>query len=104
MGKIFRKHVLICTRDGEGRCGQKGGLEIFQKFREVIRERGLEDLLSTQVGCTGQHSTGPVVFVHPDGVWYKEVSLDDVAEIVDNHLVNGNVVERLVNPERAVKS
>ncbi len=103
MGKTFRKHVLVCTKDGEGRCGQKGGLDLFKKFREEIAARDLGDLLTTHAGCTGQHATGPVVFVHPDGVWYKEVQPEDVGEIIDQHLVGGQVVERLLNPERAVK-
>lgn len=104
MGKAFRKHILVCTRDGEGRCAQKGGFEIFQKFREEIKTRGLGDLLTTQLGCTGQHAFGPTVVIHPDGVWYKEIKPEDVGEIIDKHLVGGEVVERLVNPERAVKS
>ena len=104
MGKVFRKHVLVCTKDAPERCGQKGGKEVFQKFRSEARERGLEDLLVTQLGCTGQHATGPAVVIHPDGVWYKEVTPEDVPEIIEKHLVGGEVVERLLNPERAVQS
>ena len=104
MGQEFRKHILVCTKEGEGRCAQKGGVELFRKFREEIAARDLGGLLTTQVGCTGQHASGPVVIVHPDGVWYKEVKLEDVGEIIDQHLVGGKVVERLVNAERSVKS
>ncbi|MCH8946910.1 MAG: ferredoxin [Lysobacteraceae bacterium] len=103
MGRIFRKQVLVCTVDGEGRCAPKGGKETFQKFREEVKARGL-DVLVTSLGCTGQHGCGPTVVVHPDGIWYKEVTAAVVPEIVEQHLVGGKVVEHLVNPERAVKA
>lgn len=104
MGRVFRKQVLVCTVDGEGRCAQKGSKEVFQKFREEVKARGLMDIAVTSLGCTGQHGCGPTVVVHPDGVWYKEVTLEAVPEIIEQHLVGGKVVERLVNPERAVKA
>lgn len=103
MGQEFRKHVLVCTKDAPNRCGQMGGMEIFRKFREEIAARGLQDILTTQLGCTGQHAVGPTVVIHPDGVWYKEVKPEDVGAIIDEHLVGGKVVERLVNSERSVK-
>ncbi len=62
------------------------------------------DVLVTSLGCTGQHGCGPTVVVHPDGIWYKEVTAAVVPEIVEQHLVGGKIVERLVNPERAVKA
>jgi len=56
------------------------------------------------MGCTGQHATGPTVIVHPDGIWYQGVTLADVGEIIDQHLVGGKPVARLINPEMRVKS
>lgn len=104
MGKVFRKQVLVCTTDGEGRCAPKGANEVLRKFREEVKGRGLADIIVTKLGCTGQHATGPTVIVHPDGVWYQTVKAEDVPEIVEKHLLGGQPVERLINPEMHVKS
>lgn len=103
MGKEFRKQVLVCTTEGEGRCAQKGSLEVFQKFREEVKARNLTDIIVTRLGCTGQHATGPTVIIHPDGLWYQRVTPDDVGEIIEQHLLGGKPVERLINPEMRVK-
>lgn len=103
MGKVFRKQVLVCTTEGEGRCAPKGGLEVLQKFREVVKARNLADIIVTKLGCTGQHACGPTVIIHPDGVWYQTVKPADVPEIVEQHLLGGRPVERLINAEMRVK-
>ena len=99
MPRVLRKQVFCCTTDGEGRCATKGGKEVWQKFKDEVKARGLTDVIVTQVGCTGQHAVGPTLIVHPDGIWYRQVTVDDVAEIIEQHLVGGKPVERLVNPE-----
>lgn len=103
MPRIFRKQVFCCTTEGEGKCATKGGVEVWQKFKEEVAKRGLGDIIVTRVGCTGQHPTGPTVIIHPDGLWYQRVTPADVAEIVEKHLVCGQPVERLINPEMQVK-
>jgi (2Fe-2S) ferredoxin len=104
MAKVFRKQVFVCTTDGEGRCAPKGGNEVLLKFREEVKARGLADIIVTKVGCTGQHATGPTVIIHPDGLWYQTVKPEDVPEIIEQHLVGGKPVERLINPEMRVKA
>ena len=103
MAREFRKQVLVCTTDGEGRCAQKGANEVLQKFREDAKARGVAGVIVTTLGCTGQHATGPTVIVHPDGIWYQTVKPDDVPEIIEQHIVGGKPVERLINPEMRVK-
>lgn len=103
MPRVFRKQVFVCTTEGEGKCATKGSLEVFQKFRDEVKARNLTDIIVTRVGCTGQHATGPTVIVHPDGLWYQRVTLTDVAEIIEQHLVGGRPVARLINPEMQVK-
>jgi (2Fe-2S) ferredoxin len=101
MGKVYRKHIFVCTGEGEGKCHEKGGLELLRKFRAEVRERGLQaDVLVTKVGCTDQHPLGPIV--HPDGIWYKLVQQSDVGEILEEHILKGNPVERLINEERKI--
>ena len=103
MGRVFRKQIFVCATEGEGKCLEKGGLDLLRKFRAEVRERGLqEEVLVTKVGCTDQHPVGPTVIVHPDGIWYKLVQISDVGEILDEHILKGNPVERLINEERKV--
>ncbi len=94
-------HVFICsssrvTGQQKGYCFSKDSVSVIQRFMEEIEERELGgDILVTNTGCLGICSKGPVVIVYPDGVWYKEVTVDDVTEIVEEHLENGRVVSRL---------
>jgi (2Fe-2S) ferredoxin len=63
---------------------------------EELEERGLsDDVMITNTGCFGICSQGPIVVVYPENIWYKEVSEDDVLEIVESHFENGCKVERL---------
>lgn len=63
---------------------------------EAIDEMDLSgQVMVTNTGCFGICNSGPVVVVYPEGVWYKEVTVDDVPEIVESHFVNGVKVERL---------
>ncbi|HOV26763.1 MAG TPA: 2Fe-2S ferredoxin [Pseudobacteroides sp.] len=94
-------HVFVCsssriTGQQKGYCFSKDSVSIIQKFMEEIEERELGgDILVTNTGCLGICNKGPIVIVYPDGVWYKEVTVDDVTEIVEEHLENGRVVSRL---------
>ena len=103
MARVFRKQIFCCTSEGEGKCASKGGMDLLLKFREEVKARGLTDILVTKVGCTSQHATGPTVIVHPDGLWYQRVTPGDVAEIIEKHILGGQPVERLLNPEIGVK-
>jgi len=94
-------HVFVCsssriTGQQKGYCFSKDSVSIIQKFMEEIEERELGgDILVTNTGCLGICNKGPIVIVYPDGVWYKEVTVDDVTEIVEEHFENGRVVSRL---------
>ena len=102
--KSFAKHVLVCTNEKPGHCAEKGGLELLTAFREEVSRRNLnEEIYVTKTGCTSQHHCGPTVIIYPDGVWYKEVSKDDIPEIIESHLLNGKIVERIFNSEIGLK-
>ncbi|MFN8533610.1 MAG: (2Fe-2S) ferredoxin domain-containing protein [Dehalococcoidia bacterium] len=77
-------------------CGEIGGGELYERFQELLAERELGEVLLSPNACLAQHIAGPIVMVYPDGVWYGRVTLDDVDEIVDSHLVAGQPVERLI--------
>lgn len=85
----FRKHVLVCTKTGEGRCGDKGGFDVFMALRRANHD---DAVLVTQCGCTGQHETGPTVIMYPEGVWYQGVRPEDADDILNERAAG------LVNP------
>lgn len=94
----FRNHVLVCTFDRPGHCGTFGGLEILERFRDEVDRRQLaKEILVTRTGCTGHHAWGPTVIVYPEGIWYGKVQPEDVPLIIQEHLIDGRPVERLVN-------
>ena len=91
---MIRAHVLICGGTG---CTSSGSLDIQKAFDENIKAFGLEEEVKVvQTGCFGLCALGPVVIVYPDGTFYSRVTSDDVKEIVEEHLLKGRKVERLV--------
>lgn len=95
------RHVFICTNQREpgnpkGDCVSKGGEEVRDTFKRLLHERGLEGRIrANAAGCLDQCARGCAVVVYPEQVWYGGVKPEDVAEIVDSHLVGGVPVERL---------
>ncbi len=99
----FKKHVLVCTNEKPLHCAEKGGLELFQAFKEQLQAKGLQnDFLVSKTGCTHQHACGPTVIIYPEGVWLKEVKKEDVSEILDS-LKEGKIVQRLLNSNISVQ-
>ncbi len=91
---MIRAHVLICGGTG---CTASGSQCIQKAFLDAIEAIGLtEEVKLVQTGCFGLCALGPVVIIHPDGTFYSRVEVEDVAEIVSEHLLKGRIVERLV--------
>ena len=91
---MIRAHVLICGGTG---CTSSGSKTIQKAFNDALVANGLsEEVKIVQTGCFGLCALGPVVIVHPDGTFYSRVTAEDVEEIVEEHLLKGRVVERLV--------
>lgn len=91
---MIRAHVLICGGTG---CTSSGSHDIQKAFAENIESCGLADEVKlVQTGCFGLCALGPVVIVYPDGTFYSRVTPEDVKEIVEEHLLKGRIVERLV--------
>jgi len=97
----FRRHVFVCENvraedDPRGSCGRKGSAEIRKALKEELKRRGLEKQIRANAsGCLDACAFGPSIVVYPEGVWYGHVSVADVPEIVERHLVGGEPVERL---------
>jgi (2Fe-2S) ferredoxin len=97
----FTKHVFICTNEREDKtrksCGEKHGLDLVQAFKKSIKDRGLAVSIRAQrAGCLDVCDLGPALVVYPEGIFYGNVGLGDVEEIVENHLAKNQPVERLV--------
>lgn len=98
----FERHIFICgnTRPAghpRGCCDPTGRAELQLSFKQKLAERGLNGRVrANQSGCLDQCEHGPNLVVYPDAVWYGGVTLADVDEIVDSHIVGGRPVERLL--------
>jgi (2Fe-2S) ferredoxin len=91
----FRRHVFVCVSGGT--CPLQGAEAIHAAMKELAKERcGKVEVRVNKSGCLGQCGHGPMVVVYPENVWYAGVHLQDVPEIVERHLVRGEVVERLL--------
>ncbi|MBR7117465.1 MAG: 4Fe-4S binding protein [Clostridia bacterium] len=91
---MIRAHVLVCGGTG---CTSSHSKDVQDAFAESIKEFGLENEVKlVQTGCFGLCALGPVVIIYPDGTFYSRVEAKDVREIVEEHLLKGRVVERLV--------
>ena len=87
------RQIFVCATQGEGRCGAKGGGELFEAFRKEVIRLGLSPSAVLRNACTRRHEEGPVVFVFPDDVWYTRVKPEDAPDIVEKHLVRQMPVE-----------
>ena len=96
----YTKHIFICNNQRpEGArvcCGEHHGTELIKEFKKLIKEKGLSvEMRAQKAGCMDICELGPNVVVYPDGFFYGNVQLADVAEIVSEHLENNRPVERL---------
>ena len=97
----FERHVFICTNrrdpgNPKGCCAEKGADAIRETFKKAVHDRGLKGRVrANQAGCLDQCAKGPAVVVYPEQVWYTVPTVADALEIVEEHLINGRVVERL---------
>ncbi len=90
-----RSHFLICTGGG---CIASGALDVSEAVRAELKARELAGEIDVvETGCLGPCVQGPVALVYPDGVFYQNIKVDDVPEIVEEHLLKGRIVERLVS-------
>ncbi len=91
---MYEKHILICAGTG---CISSGALDIENALREELAKHGLEDKIRIIMsGCHGFCEKGPIFIVYPEDIFYCEVTPEDVPEIVEEGLVKGNMVERLL--------
>ena len=94
---MYRSHVLVCGGTG---CTSSGSVKIIEEFERELAATGLtEEVKVVKTGCFGLCALGPVVIVYPEGSFYSRVKAEDVKEIVDEHLLKGRIVKRLLYTE-----
>ena len=99
--EIYRAHVLCCGGTG---CTSSGSAQIIERFEQKIRENGLDkEVKVIRTGCFGLCEAGPVVIIYPEGTFYSRVKVDDVDEIVSEHLLKGRPVQHLVYKDHATQ-
>ncbi|MBL8307667.1 MAG: (2Fe-2S) ferredoxin domain-containing protein [Rubrivivax sp.] len=99
----YKHHVFFCLnqRHGEAACADHDAQGAFEHCKSRVKAAGLAGPGAVRVnkaGCLDRCAGGPVMVVYPEETWYTFVDKSDIDEIVDEHLKNGRVVERLVLP------
>ena len=98
---MYRSHVLVCGGTG---CTSSHSSEIIDALNANLKEKGLEEEIKVvKTGCFGLCALGPIMIVYPEGCFYSEVKVDDVPEIVEEHLLKGRIVKRLLYKETVEK-
>ncbi len=96
---MVRSHVLICGGTG---CTSSGSPALREALAKELEANGLsEEIKVVQTGCFGLCALGPIMIVYPEGTFYSRVTIDDIPEIVGEHLLKGRIVDRLVYNEQA---
>ena len=87
------KHILVCHGTG---CTSSKSPEILENFRKILKEKNIENVRVIKTGCFGLCAKGPIVIIRPEDTFYAMVTPEDCEEIIDTHIVKGEVVERLL--------
>ncbi len=103
---FYRKHVFVCTNqrppdDPRGSCHAKGSVALRNYMKDRAKELGLEDVRINNAGCLDRCELGPSVVIYQEGTWYTAKTKADMDEILERHVVRGEIVERLLMPPKA---
>ena len=91
--KSVEKHILVCQGSG---CTSSKSPVIFDNFKKIIKEKNIPNVRVIMTGCFGLCSKGPIVVIRPDDTFYAMVKPEDCEEIIDKHIVNNEIVDRLL--------
>jgi (2Fe-2S) ferredoxin len=100
----YERHIFFCLNErkaGEESCANHRAQDGFDRCKSQVKAAGLSGPGKVRVnkaGCLDRCAAGPVAVVYPEAVWYTYVDASDIDEIVESHLKNGQVVERLLAP------
>ena len=85
--KQYRAHLLVCAGTG---CVSCGAFKVKEAIEKEIQKRKLQDeVMVIATGCNGFCERGPILMVHPDGVFYQQLKVDDIPFLIEEHLLKG---------------
>ena len=87
------KHILVCQGTG---CTSSKSPEIIEEFKRIIKEKNVDNVRVIKTGCFGLCAKGPIVIIRPEDTFYAMVTKEDCLEIIEKHILNGELVERLL--------
>ena len=87
------KHILVCQGTG---CTSSKSPEILENFRKILKEKNIENVRVIKTGCFGLCAKGPIVIIRPEDTFYANVKPEDCEEIIETHIVKGELVQRLL--------
>jgi (2Fe-2S) ferredoxin len=102
----LQRHVFVCVNERaannpKGCCKLKGAEQVRDQLKKKLAELGLKGVVrANNAGCLDQCSEGVTVVIYPEQVWYGHVTPADIEEIVEKHLIGGEVVARLLLPDQ----
>lgn len=97
----IKRHIFICTScrvngQQKGLCYSKDSVDVLQKFIETVEDLDIaNEVMINNTGCFGICDKGPIAVVYPEGVWYGNLTEDDVEKIVEQHIMKGVPVSEL---------
>lgn len=95
----YKKHIFVCVNerlDGRKSCGESMGMELVSEFKKHIQAHGLQiEVRAQKAGCFDVCGYGPVAVVYPEGIFYKNLKVEDVKDIVEQHIMLDKPVEHL---------
>ena len=100
----YKHHIFFCLNErksGEAACAQHDAQAAFDHCKKRVKAAGLAGPDGTRVnkaGCLDRCAGGPVAVVYPEGTWYTYLDQHDIDDIVEQHLMKGEVVQRLLRP------
>ncbi|MDO8279714.1 MAG: (2Fe-2S) ferredoxin domain-containing protein [Burkholderiaceae bacterium] len=103
----FERHIFFCLNqrdNGDACCADHNAQAAFDRCKAQVKAANLSgpgQVRVNKAGCMDRCAGGPVAVVYPEAVWYTYVDEQDIDEIVESHLKNGKVVDRLLTPESA---
>ena len=87
------KHILVCQGTG---CTSSKSPEILENFKRIIKEKNIQNVRVIKTGCFGLCAKGPIVIIRPEDTFYAMVKPEDCEEIIESHIQNGKIVDRLL--------
>ena len=98
MTEFYKYHLFFCTHerdDGRPSCQQHDAVSLRNYAKQRVKDLKLKKVRVNNAGCLNRCALGPMLVIYPEGIWYNYQTEADIDEIIESHLLNDTVVERL---------